>query len=810
MLCALIAALWITGKQIFFPEKPQPNPPVAQKPQDKKPVDPKAKPEDEPPPRDPMVEPLPPQVEPAHELITLGSIDPTGASRILATFTTKGAAVERIEVNNPDFRELAEKPEEAYGYLGNLGLEHSPASRCEVLVVGAGTPAAKAGVAAGDVIHHAGKGSEAEVEIKTAHDFFVFLRTTRPGDTVTLKASRSANGMAAEKVFTIELMERPMQVIRPQTIDFTDPWALKPSALKPFSYLLTLEQAGDKAYARDELPAALQGLRDGNWEITKRPTDADPTVEFTRRIDAPRLTSLGGQGALRIVKRYTLAQVPKDLESDRLAPAYHLVFDIEIHNETKRTQKISYQLDGPTGLPEEGWWYAYKVHPTYFSGAGTRDILWSSNHDPKMFITSEIATKSKDAKEPFIPLYGKDQQLDYAGVDAIYFSAIMMPEKKSADNFDPKCEYTFAHTVAGIVGDLCVQRPTRTDITFHLTSSVRELEPEGVFQQRFTIFTGPKVPALLEHYGLENIIVYGWFAWFARGLLFVLHLIHAVIPNWGIAIILLTVVVRLLVYPISRQMALSSQAMQELKPEIDKIKEQYEDNMVKQQEATSALYARHGVNPAAGCLFMPLQMPIFVGLYRGLAIDISLRGASLIPGVPWCENLAGPDMLWYWQPVLEPLGLTFLVGDYGHLGPYLNVLPILTMILFVWQAKQFQQPASNEQEEMMQNVSTFMMVFMGFLFFKVASGLCLYFIVSSLWGIVEKIYVTSGPKEKVVTEPTVDELAETAKDIQAKKDRRKRGKDQKRGERNGDDNATEEPPPDPVKMLLRMFGLGGK
>jgi YidC/Oxa1 family membrane protein insertase len=129
--------------------------------------------------------------------------------------------------------------------------------------------------------------------------------------------------------------------------------------------------------------------------------------------------------------------------------------------------------------------------------------------------------------------------------------------------------------------------------------------------------------------------------------------------------------------------------------------------------------------------------------------------------------------------MLEPLGLSWLVGEYGFLGPYFNILPIITMVLFVWQAKQFQQPAANEEQEMMQNVSTFMMVFMGFLFFKVSSGLCLYFIASSIWGIAEKWYVTAAPKEPQSTEPTEEQLADTAKEIQAKKDRRKRAKDLK-------------------------------
>jgi YidC/Oxa1 family membrane protein insertase len=124
-----------------------------------------------------------------------------------------------------------------------------------------------------------------------------------------------------------------------------------------------------------------------------------------------------------------------------------------------------------------------------------------------------------------------------------------------------------------------------------------------------------------------------------------------------------------------------------------------------------------------------------------LAVDIELRDAPLIPGIEWCSNLAGPDKLFFWEGLLPQ----FLTAETGWLGPYLNVLPLITMGLFMLQQKLFTPPPTDEQTRMQMQMMKFMMIFMGFLFFKVASGLCLYFIASALWSVAER---------KLVPKPT--------------------------------------------------------
>jgi YidC/Oxa1 family membrane protein insertase len=139
-----------------------------------------------------------------------------------------------------------------------------------------------------------------------------------------------------------------------------------------------------------------------------------------------------------------------------------------------------------------------------------------------------------------------------------------------------------------------------------------------------------------------------------------------------------------------------------------------------------------------GCLLVFIQVPIFMGLYRSLATDVELRQAPLFSSaIRWCSNLAAPDMLWDWSKVLP----AFLTAPEGWLGPFLNLFPLVTIGLFLWQQKLFMPPAMNEEQRMQQQVMNYMMWFMALMFFKVPCGLCLYFIASSLWGIAERLWL---------------------------------------------------------------------
>jgi YidC/Oxa1 family membrane protein insertase len=252
-----------------------------------------------------------------------------------------------------------------------------------------------------------------------------------------------------------------------------------------------------------------------------------------------------------------------------------------------------------------------------------------------------------------------------------------------------------------------------------------------------------------------------------------------VIPNYGVAISLLTVLVRGIMFPLSRKQALNAQKMQELQPEIKKIQEKYKTNLEARGKAQQELFRKHKYNPMGGCLIVFLQLPIFVGLYRALMVDVELRQAPLITeSIRWASNLAAPDMLFNWSSFM-PAFINRGVGMFG-LGPYFNLLPILTIVLFIWQQKKFMPPPTDEQQAMQQKIMQFMMIFMGILFFKVASGLCIYFVASSLWSIAERQFL---PKVKPKNPDDPDAVASPTPRVAPGRDGGSAGKRRTRGKR---------------------------
>jgi YidC/Oxa1 family membrane protein insertase len=311
-------------------------------------------------------------------------------------------------------------------------------------------------------------------------------------------------------------------------------------------------------------------------------------------------------------------------------------------------------------------------------------------------------------------------------------------------------------------------RPFLNDITVRVNSEVIELKPGESRVHKFLLYSGPVKAALLSQYSGESEVPaelvtrytdtlhlntltdyhsagpFGWFAshtglttlfiFCTKVMHWLLYWLLLLVRNEGLAIILLTVLVRGMMFPISRKQALMSQKMQALAPEMKKVQAKYKDDPQGRTQAMMKLYRDHGVNPLGGCLPLFLQMPIFLGLYWALQESIRFRLAPFL----WIENLSAPDMLipWgHWIPwVSDPNNL----GGFLYLGPYLNILPVLAVTVMLMQQKLMMPPAADDQQLMQQKMMKWMMVLMGLFFYKVAAGLCLYFIASSMWGLAER------------------------------------------------------------------------
>ena len=319
-------------------------------------------------------------------------------------------------------------------------------------------------------------------------------------------------------------------------------------------------------------------------------------------------------------------------------------------------------------------------------------------------------------------------------------------------------------------------RPQFDDITVRVNSEPVLLSPGQVVKHQFLLyhgavkagllgqFTGEKeVPSkTVERYTdtlhLRTLTDYHSDNWFGKvsswvGLTWViiqftklmhwlLNLLHYVF-GYGLSIVVLTVIVRGAMFPISRKQALFSIRMQELAPELKKVQEKYAEDPQAKMQATQEFYKKHGVNPLGSCWPVFLQMPIFLGLYFALQESIHFRLAPFWP--LWIDNLAAPDMLFGWGDGIPWISQPDNLGGMLYLGPYLNILPVIAVVLMMIQQMQTMPPPTDEQQAMQQKMLKFMSIFFGIMFYKVAAGLCVYFIASSLWGMAERKLL---PKKK--------------------------------------------------------------
>ncbi|MBN2718443.1 MAG: membrane protein insertase YidC [Deltaproteobacteria bacterium] len=201
-------------------------------------------------------------------------------------------------------------------------------------------------------------------------------------------------------------------------------------------------------------------------------------------------------------------------------------------------------------------------------------------------------------------------------------------------------------------------------------------------------YIGPKKVQILETVGgnVDKSVDYGWFAPICRFLLFVLFQLQAVVVNWGVAIILLTVMIKLLLIPLTNKSFKSSNAMKALKPEMDKLNEKYKDDPQEKQKAIMALYKSKGVNPLGGCLPMLLQMPIWFALFRMLRSSPELYRA---PFFGWITDLSDADP--YFITPLVMGGMMFvqqkmmpMTGDNAQAKMMLYFMPIMFTVMMAF------------------------------------------------------------------------------------------------------------------------------
>lgn len=518
--------------------------------------------------------------------------------------------------------------------------------------------------------------------------------------------------------------------------------------------------------AEDDRPVLTLG--DLEWAAEDRSDAANRKWEVTFTADVPGLEA-------KISKTFTLAP-----------DQYHLGLQVKMWHAGPSQDKVRlrYQLAGGHGMPLEGVWY----NSTF--GVALTGLLDERNRFTRDFQESR-GIGHKGGGEAV--LRGDGKRILYAGITIPFFASVT-----AVDNEQEKVDF-LARSRATVESQTPPQREHLADLTMRVVSEPVELKPgDAPVVQKFLLYNGPvKVkllgddaavePELLTRYldkiRLNTLTDYhvqggGPFVWISENIMSplgwtallvsttnlmhnVLYMLHKVIPNYGICIILLTFLVRGCLHPLSRRQALMSRDMQgkmkALRPELAKLKEKYKDDFRGFSQAQQELYRKHNVNPfagLAGCLPVLIQMPIFMGLYYALQESVHFRLAPFL----WIKNLAAPDMLVWWGESIPWISDVSNLGGMLYLGPYFNILPVLAVTLMLVQ-QVLTMPApdpSDEQAVMQAKMMKYMMVFMGIMFYKVAAGLCVYFIVSSCWGLIErKMLPKAAPANAPVQTPAV-------------------------------------------------------
>lgn len=290
-------------------------------------------------------------------------------------------------------------------------------------------------------------------------------------------------------------------------------------------------------------------------------------------------------------------------------------------------------------------------------------------------------------------------RVDWIGFRSRYFCAIVKPQYPSAG---------YSIKTAG---------DEKISLNFEERGVNISSKEEKVFNH--FIYVGPEKSELLVKYGfgLENIKRYYRFELFdgiAKIIYSIIYNINKVIPNWGLCIIIISLIVYFSMYPLTLKSMASMRKMQYLQPKIAAIREKYKDNPRKMNEETMELYKKEKINPFGGCLPMLLQMPVFIGLYQVLWRSVSLKGAKFL----WINDLSEPDRLF-----IIPFHFPVIENE-------INFLPVVMTIVMGIQQKLTSRnmvvsdPAQAAQQKMM---SVIMPVFMGVIFYRFASGLTLYF-----------------------------------------------------------------------------------
>ncbi len=398
------------------------------------------------------------------------------------------------------------------------------------------------------------------------------------------------------------------------------------------------------------------------------------------------------------------------------------------------TQTVANTGSGPVSVQPYGF-----INRT--SRTASSDI-WNVQSGPIADVENSIdfGTDYDDLDEAsVIPAEGNSEWLGFT--DIYWLSALIPEETASAD------------ASFRALGD----KHYRADLIYDPVT----VQPGKQVSRTTRLFAGAKQSEILEAYEAQGVdrfslaIDWGWFRWFEKPILWLLKALNSAVGNFGVAIILLTVIVRGIMFPVAQKQFASMAAMRALQPKMKALQERYKDDKQTLQQEMMKLYKQEKVNPLAGCLPMFLQIPVFFALYKVLLISIDMRHQ---PFVLWIRDLSAPD----------PLHILNLFGLLDFQPPGFLAIGVLALLLGLTMFLQFRlNPAQMDPAQ--QQIFMIMPWVLMFVMAPFAAGLLIYWITSNTLTIAQQKYLYSRhPQLKELAARDAEEKKRKAEEAKAK------------------------------------------
>jgi len=383
-------------------------------------------------------------------------------------------------------------------------------------------------------------------------------------------------------------------------------------------------------------------------------------------------------------------------------------------------------------LPLDQAGAAYTVSMGPQIGPSMAGISKNSRADFRKFITYSGGKKHDERPKAGVA-YNPKEQPTWVALSGKYFSFIAVPEYSG-----------FVTTLLTAPDEKLGQKDQ--------ISLTRPAIKSSVQTDTYYFYFGPKTNAELAKYDypdrnsfqrsgykLESAMdSSGMLTWLETGLKFLLNLFYRLIPNYGIAIILVTILSKLILFPITKKGSMAQARMQDLQPEIKAIQDKYKSNPQKMNQETAEFYKRVGYNPMSGCLPLLIQFPIFIAMYNLFNTHFDLRGAMFIPG--WIPDLSQPEAIFSFPTV------NLVIWKLSAI----RALPIIYLLsqLFYGKFAQTTTPSSGQSAGQMKFMMYGMPIMFFFILYDVPSGLLIYWIFSNVIQIGQQVVINNMLKKR--------------------------------------------------------------